>query len=543
VFSVSDIRLQPESLRRWSVPGLLIALLAAILILAPRAEAADPPVYVSSFGDAALFDSVGDIAADANGHLYVLDVAKSRVQKFTLDGQLLDEWGGVGMGNGQFKNPRGIGVTASGEVWVADTDNNRVQRFSADGVYLDRWGTAGNGDTQFSKPADIAPGLDGRVLVADTGNNRVSVFESNGVFVTKWGMFGMGDGFFNEPRGIATDPSGRIYVGDTGNSRVQKFNGFASFGGKWGSKGSAPGQFMDSPRGIGIAENGNIFTTDRDNHRVQMFSSVGEPLAEWGTVGTDPGEFISPQSLTIGSDGAVYVLDSGNKRVQKFAFPPAPPTALTSDPASPGKVSSIRIKGDAGTSESVRIYKTADCSGSPVVQGPAAKFKDPGLTVKVAAGSTTVFKATAVGADGLASACSEESVKFVNRGTGKGQLLPGIKGPNGSKAMWDGKNLHVRLKCPARFRPGCASKAQPVTLRSWKGRAMAKKVKVSVQSGGWVRVRFAIKPKYRAKVAAMTYRDEKLLTVKQVIRSKRVGYRKAKRPSVVFHTYKVRVKD
>ncbi|MBN8866882.1 MAG: hypothetical protein J0H98_04965 [Solirubrobacterales bacterium] len=119
--------------------------------------------------------------------------------------------------------------------------------------------------------------------------------------------------------------------------------------------------------------------------------------------------------------------------------------------------------------------------------------------------------------------------------------LPGMANPTKTTATYDGKNLHIRLKCPARFKPKCISTAVPVTKRKG-GKAMAKLKKVVTRANGWKRVTFLIKPAFRQKVMAMTFVDRKQLVTRQKIKSKRVGKRRAKRPATVFHTYKVRVK-
>jgi len=119
--------------------------------------------------------------------------------------------------------------------------------------------------------------------------------------------------------------------------------------------------------------------------------------------------------------------------------------------------------------------------------------------------------------------------------------LPGRAQPSGTIATFDGVNLHVRLKCPARFKPKCVSTAVPVSARR-SGRAMAAAKTVRTTSNRWKRVSFRIKPAFRARVEAMTFVDRKKLIVKQRIKSKRVGAKAAKRPATVFHTYKVRVK-
>lgn len=119
--------------------------------------------------------------------------------------------------------------------------------------------------------------------------------------------------------------------------------------------------------------------------------------------------------------------------------------------------------------------------------------------------------------------------------------LPGKKKPTKVVATFDGKRLHIRLKCPARFRPRCRSVAVPMTKRK-RGKRMGKTKRVVTRANRWKRVTFKIKPAFRERVRKMTFVDRKRLVVRQRIRSKRVFRKKARRRSTVFHTYKVRVK-
>lgn len=71
---------------------------------------------------------------------------------------------------------------------------------------------------------------------------------------------------------------------------------------------------------------------------------------------------------------------------------------------------------------------------------------------------------------------------------------------------------------------------------------MGATVRFSAKSDKWKRVSFRIKPAFRARVEAMTFVDRKSLVIRQKIKSKRVRSKRAKRPSTVFHKYKVRVR-
>lgn len=129
--------------------------------------------------------------------------------------------------------------------------------------------------------------------------------------------------------------------------------------------------------------------------------------------------------------------------------------------------------------------------------------------------------------------------------------------PDSSTGIFDGKRLHIRLKCGPQYRPRCNTRAVPVTRKDKvkkirkngkvrrvvkRGKPMAKPVKRKIKAGKWVKVSFLIKPKYRKKVKAMAKINRKTLFVQQKIRSKRIGKKefKGKKPVTIYHRYRVR---
>ncbi len=86
---------------------------------------------------------------------------------------------------------------------------------------------------------------------------------------------------------------------------------------------------------------------------------------------------------------------------------PPPPALEKTNPTSPNQSTTPAIVGQAAAGSLVKVYKTSNCSGEPVAQGPATQLASPGLTVTVpvAIGSTTSYRATAE-AEGVVSVCS-----------------------------------------------------------------------------------------------------------------------------------------
>ncbi len=263
------------------------------------------------------FISPDAVAVASDGTLLVVDFDLPRVERFTLDGMYLSEWGSEGTGPGQFKDPVGIAVDSLGQVYVVDSDNDRVERFSAQGVYVSQWGSPGTGDGQFTLAYAIAFDAEDTAYVLDSDAGRVQKFTSDGIYLDQWGNPGSDPGQFADPQDIAI-VGGTVYVADTGNNRIQAFDLDGNFLYQWGAAGTGSGQF-DNPSGIAVDAQGYVFVSEVGNHRVQKFTPDGAFLATWGSAGTGDGQFQAPYNLTVDAAGNVYVSDAATARIQKFA--------------------------------------------------------------------------------------------------------------------------------------------------------------------------------------------------------------------------------
>ena len=125
------------------------------------------------------------IAVDRSGNIYVAEVASNhRVQKLAPDGTFIAEWKGPDAG---FYGPRRIAIGPDDSVYVVDQGRTRIVKFSPDGQVLTVWGSKGNGDGQFDDHTSVAVDpTTNKVYVADPLNKRIQVFDSNGKFLTKW---------------------------------------------------------------------------------------------------------------------------------------------------------------------------------------------------------------------------------------------------------------------------------------------------------------------------------------------------------------------
>jgi hypothetical protein len=209
---------------------------------------------------------------DSAGNLWVSDSGNCRVLKFPKP-FTTDESATVAVGQtnlatgcgfaasaiflgGVGKTIGGIAFDAAGNLWVADTANNRVLGFPA-ATLAASGGTATGvlGQTDFvstapnrgaglptastlSAPASIAFDSAGNLWVVDQGNNRVVGYPQASVALPAAGpaataVIGqpgfvtdtpnnpsLGPATLNHPSAVAFDSSGNMLITDTGNNRV-----------------------------------------------------------------------------------------------------------------------------------------------------------------------------------------------------------------------------------------------------------------------------------------------------------------------------------
>jgi len=227
--------------------------------------------------------------------------------------QFIKDWGGLGVGDGDFKSPSGVSIDSStGNVYVADTNNHRIQKFDSNGNFLTKWGKGttnvvnGIAVDSTSDIVYVDMSLDNGGLIAPRGGDKR----------VPGGVGDAGDGEFSYPTGIALDSSANVYVVDSGNDRIQKFDSNGNFLLKWGIKGYDDGQF-DHPAGISIDSSDNVYVADAG--KIQKFDSEGNFITKWGTIGNGDGQINSALGISIDSSDLVYVVDTNNNRIQVFA--------------------------------------------------------------------------------------------------------------------------------------------------------------------------------------------------------------------------------
>lgn len=275
------------------------------------------PEIVASFGKTgkgpAQFMYPRAIESLSNGRLLVIDKT-GRIQTFDQDYTFVSTFNMPVIQQGK---PTGISLGPDGNLYVADTHYSRVCVFTLEGDLVREFGEYGEGPGCFIYPTDVAFAPDGRIYVGEYGgHDRISVFDPNGAYLTAFGVCGSETGQLSRPAALRIDPVRKIlYVADACNHRIALYDLDGAVLGYWGEPGQAAGQ-LRYPYDLELMHNGDVLVCEYGNNRLQRFSPSGESLGLYGRSGRNLGELAYPWGVTTDAQGLAYVVDAGNNRIQ-----------------------------------------------------------------------------------------------------------------------------------------------------------------------------------------------------------------------------------
>ena len=133
------------------------------------------------------FEMITGIAVDKRGFLYVADCGLNCIQKFTMEGKFIYQFGSDGTAEGRLRSPFGLAISHSDHLFVCDRDNHRIHVFK-NGLFSHLFGKNGEEDGEFNCPHDVTlNSYEDLLFITDTKNNRIQVFTLSGIFLTKFG--------------------------------------------------------------------------------------------------------------------------------------------------------------------------------------------------------------------------------------------------------------------------------------------------------------------------------------------------------------------
>jgi DNA-binding beta-propeller fold protein YncE len=228
-----------------------------------------------------------------------------------------------GTGLAQFNEPWGLALDDQ-FIYVADTWNHRLQKFTLEGEIVSTIGQYGrigeeqSGGGRFFGPREIIIMDDGNLLVTDTGNHRFQVLEPDGEFVQLVGSEGVQLDQYYEPVGVDQGPDGSVYVADTWNGRIQRLDPSLVSVFEWPIDGWF-GESINNKPYLAVDNAGRVYVTDPEGQRVLIFDEFGQYLGRFGVFGDGSGSLGLPTGIDVDDDGFIYVADALHHQVLKFA--------------------------------------------------------------------------------------------------------------------------------------------------------------------------------------------------------------------------------
>ena len=201
-----------------------------------------------------------------DGRVAVADTHYHRVVLFNDDGSVSHKFGTQGIGPGQFVFPVTIAQDPKGFIYVGEYgDCQRIQKFTVDGVYVTEFGKHGSNEGEFQRPSGIA-WQDGLVYVVDAFNDRIQVFEDGGKFVRVINLPEK-SAPLEYPYDIRLDRNNQIYVIENKAARLTVMRLDGTIVGRYGRPGRGMDQFYQ-PWDLTVLSDGRILVADTGNHRL-----------------------------------------------------------------------------------------------------------------------------------------------------------------------------------------------------------------------------------------------------------------------------------
>jgi DNA-binding beta-propeller fold protein YncE len=301
------------------------------------------------------------IAVDAQGALYVADVTKKAVVKYSKHGEQLRQYTGLAFSG------IGLAVTPDGGVlYVAD--RHAVSRVDgATGAVL---GLLGQGAGEFAEVSDLALDAAGFVFVADAGNKKVRVYDPAGLFRYEFGGAGTAAGQFGGMTALAVDQvNASVYVADQSLGKVEVF----TLGGEYLRTLSGATNFgtktIKDFTGMTFDDAGRLYVFDFMNSFMVVDDLAGGNLSIFANGGFGNGQLQSPlDALYDPATGRLFV-SCGDGRVEIFGIDgstnPAPPVP-NSAPGVPSLIAPTSGQELASATPQLQLGNAVDADNDPL---------------------------------------------------------------------------------------------------------------------------------------------------------------------------------
>ena len=225
--------------------------------------------------------------------------------------------GGSGNGNGKFQCITGIAVDNKGYLYVADGHLHCIQKFTMSGQFVSQFGSEGTPEGQCNNPSGLVLSQSELLFVGNCEDHKIKVFR-NEQFSYTFGQYGEDPGYFNNPSDLAINSNeDQLFITDGQNDRVQVFTPNGQFLRIFGNFTDIPFK-LQNPIGIYYTPDNHLLISSNDNHCVLIFAEDGRFVSaiEGTYQGTE--RFSEPCGVIMMNNGQIVIASSGTDKLVVF---------------------------------------------------------------------------------------------------------------------------------------------------------------------------------------------------------------------------------
>lgn len=263
----------------------------------------------NGLGAGATFNSLGGIAVDGSGNVYVADTGNQEIRKIDLSdpnnpqvSTIAGQAGVPGSDNGPgsvatFHSPEGLAISGT-TLFVADKGNHEIRQIDLSDANFGVTTTVGTGTpgtsdgpssiAQFQSPTGVTVDSQGNLYVTDMAANTIRyvlMSDANHAVSTIAGVNAVGhtDGpgsgaAFHSPTSAVIGSDGALYVADSGNDDIRRIDLSTTSYTVSTYAGAGSAGFLDAmgtsamfsgPSGL-ASVGGTLYVADPGNFRVRM---------------------------------------------------------------------------------------------------------------------------------------------------------------------------------------------------------------------------------------------------------------------------------
>lgn len=260
----------------------------------------------------------------SNDEIFLLGAEGSQVLVYSLDGTPRRQFAAMPPGEAGSRSAEAFDLLPDGSFVALDQDGARVAHLTRDGNLLSEWGEVGVDDGEFLSPVRIVARLDGSVILYDRSARRFQQFSPDGVFLSGWPLPPALEtpGRIDELE-MAAAPDGRVGVIVAINSSTAPL--WYGLMNSDGTLDTGPVELPRSKLGWGDirltpAPGGGFVVSSQSTNRVMDLSASGQPGQEYGhSYGSAPGEFRYLTSLAVSPGGDIWACDPYLDRLTRMS--------------------------------------------------------------------------------------------------------------------------------------------------------------------------------------------------------------------------------